>query len=215
MAATEPLALRAASWSRLKHGEDKHCFARHRAYQMRWDRVEAELTSYMSAAALNGGPIALLAGNDLVGGAGGGGGSDSCGGSSGHGTGAGFRGTVHGVGGGGAAQLRVFTASGEPLGAWAWEHTRCLRMGWTSSHELLCVLECGRVLLWSMHGERIAEFGLGAACEGPGLLMAEVRAQERAELIPPHPAARSHQYSEFSNGIPLIASEQAPRVFNW
>jgi hypothetical protein len=169
-----PFSSHAAEWVRLRHGSDEHFFSRHCAYEMRWGRLEAPLSAYLSATAPNGGPLALLTGDD--------------------GPGVGQGGSRVDDGGrcalsGAPPQLRVFTASGSLLGVWAWEHGRCVRLGWTPAHELLCVLESGRVILWSMQGERLAEFGLGGACEEEGILMAEVTSEPSVDGTHSHHAS--------------------------
>ena len=136
--------------NRLKHSDGERCYERHAAYQMRWDLdalgiPDGGLSSLLSAAAPNGGPLALL--------------------------GAGAGDPDSGVA---APQLRVYSASGEMIRGWPWLHGRCVGLGWSGRHELVAVLESGHALVWSMHGARLAEFGLGAACEAHGLLSAEV-----------------------------------------
>ena len=51
--------------NRLKHSDGERCYERHAAYQMRWDLdalgiPDGGLSSLLSAAAPNGGPLALL-----------------------------------------------------------------------------------------------------------------------------------------------------------
>ena len=72
------------------------------------------------------------------------------------------------------ARLQIFNAAGELLSAWLWEYPRVLKLGWTSGHELLTVLETGRVLLWSLRGERLSDLGLGKDAEQQGVLRCEV-----------------------------------------
>ena len=81
---------------------------------------------------------------------------------------------LRGDGTGAGARLQIFNAAGELLCAWVWEHPRVLKLGWTSGHELLTVLETGRVLLWSLQGERLSDLGLGKECEQQGVLRCEV-----------------------------------------
>eukprot|EP00965_Chrysotila_dentata_P260725 6214014-Pleurochrysis_carterae.AAC.1 len=68
-----------------------------------------------------------------------------------------------------AERIAVHSATGFTISEWKWESSRALRLGWTHAHELVAVLESGRILLWSMQGERLADFGLGLACEANGL----------------------------------------------
>ena len=81
---------------------------------------------------------------------------------------------LRGDGTGVGARLQIFNAAGELLSAWLWESPRVLKLGWTSGHELLTVLETGRVLLWSLQGERLNDLGLGKECEQQGVLRCEV-----------------------------------------
>ena len=81
---------------------------------------------------------------------------------------------LRGDGTGVGARLQIFNAAGELLSAWLWECPRVLKLGWTSGHELLTVLETGRVLLWSLQGERLNDLGLGKECEQQGVLRCEV-----------------------------------------
>ena len=81
---------------------------------------------------------------------------------------------LRGDGTGVGARLQIFNAAGELLSAWLWEFPRVLKLGWTSGHELLTVLETGRVLLWSLQGERLHDLGLGKDCEQQGVLRCEV-----------------------------------------
>ena len=81
---------------------------------------------------------------------------------------------LRGDGTGVGARLQIFNAAGELLSAWLWESPRVLKLGWTSGHELLTVLETGRVLLWSLQGERLSDLGLGKECEQQGVLRCEV-----------------------------------------
>jgi len=81
---------------------------------------------------------------------------------------------LRGDGTGVGARLQIFNAAGELLSAWLWECPRVLKLGWTSGHELLTVVETGRVLLWSLQGERLHDLGLGKDCEQQGVLRCEV-----------------------------------------
>eukprot|EP00967_Tisochrysis_lutea_P159036 scaffold327780_cov61-Tisochrysis_lutea.AAC.3 len=120
-------------------------FCRRTFYRMRWPRPPPLVRP--RAAEVDGGPLALLQS------------PNSC-----------FPREQGGL----APQIRVFSASGEPLASWSWEYDRCLALGWSSTHQLVSVLQSGRVIIWSMHGEQLADFGLGDECESSGILMAEV-----------------------------------------
>ena len=71
------------------------------------------------------------------------------------------------------ARMQVFSGAGEVLSAWEWDYGRVRALGWTPAVELVCVLESGRVMLWSLRGARTADFALGEACEHQGVLLCE------------------------------------------
>lgn len=79
-------------------------------------------------------------------------------------------------------QMHIFNAAGHTLSRWPWEYGRVLALGWSSSQELVCVLETGRVVLWSVTGERIAEFAIGAEVEAEGVLQCRVCADSLVVL---------------------------------
>lgn len=79
-------------------------------------------------------------------------------------------------------QMQIFNAAGHVLSRWPWEYGRVLALGWSSAQELVCVLETGRVVLWSATGERLAEFGLGAEVETHGVLQCNVCADSLVVL---------------------------------
>lgn len=65
--------------------------------------------------------------------------------------------------------IRIFTASGHQLGSYLWDKGRLVAWGWSSSLELLILDERGRVVVVSMHGEKLREFSMGAAVEKQGI----------------------------------------------
>ena len=58
------------------------------------------------------------------------------------------------------ARMQIFSGAGDLLSAWEWDFGRVRALGWTSAVELACVLEGGRVMLWSVRGQRSADFAL-------------------------------------------------------
>ena len=70
-------------------------------------------------------------------------------------------------------RMQLFSGGGELLSAWEWDYGRVRALGWTPAAELVCVLESGRVMYWSLHGARIADFALGDAIEREAVLQCE------------------------------------------
>lgn len=70
-------------------------------------------------------------------------------------------------------RMQVFTGAGVLLSAWDWAYGRVRKLGWTPTSELVSVLETGRVMLWSLQGTRLGDFGLGPTCEQQGVLLCE------------------------------------------
>ena len=81
---------------------------------------------------------------------------------------------LHGDGTTPGARLQIFNGAGELLSAWEWDYGRVRALGWNPSVQLVCVLESGRVMLWTLQGARAADFALGEACENQGVLQCEV-----------------------------------------
>jgi hypothetical protein len=62
--------------------------------------------------------------------------------------------------------MRIFTAAGRKLSSFSWNYSGVglVEMGWTSKENLVCVLEDGNVLMYSVYGKRIHSFLLGQKC---------------------------------------------------
>ena len=71
------------------------------------------------------------------------------------------------------ATMQIFSGVGEVLCAWQWDFGRVRTLGWTPEVELACVLESGRVMMWSLKGARTADFALGEAMDHQGVLQCE------------------------------------------
>jgi hypothetical protein len=65
--------------------------------------------------------------------------------------------------------IRTFAASGRLLGSHVWDKGRIIGWGWSASLDLLVVDELGRVVVLSMHGDKLREFGMGATAESHGI----------------------------------------------
>ena len=78
---------------------------------------------------------------------------------------------LHGDGGMHGSRMQIFTGAGVLLSAWDWDYGRVRKLGWTPASELVSVLETGRVMVWSLQGSRVADFGLGPTCEQQGVLV--------------------------------------------
>ena len=72
-----------------------------------------------------------------------------------------------------ACTMRVFSGMGEVLSAWEWHYGRACMLRWTAAAELACVLESGRVMVWSMHGTCTANFALSDMMEEQGVCQCE------------------------------------------
>ena len=69
--------------------------------------------------------------------------------------------------------MRVFSGTGEALSAWEWHYGRVRMLHWTAATEIACVLESGRVMLWSLHGTCTASFALFDAGDEQTVLRCE------------------------------------------
>ncbi|KAK9907253.1 hypothetical protein WJX75_000093 [Coccomyxa subellipsoidea] len=59
--------------------------------------------------------------------------------------------------------VRIFTAAGETLAAFVWDHGRVAGLGWTNEEDLLIVENGGEVHMYSMHGQKLPRsFSLGS-----------------------------------------------------
>ncbi|GAX81388.1 hypothetical protein CEUSTIGMA_g8819.t1 [Chlamydomonas eustigma] len=70
--------------------------------------------------------------------------------------------------------IRTFAASGRLLGSHVWDKGRIIGWGWSASLDLVVVDEQGRVVVLSMHSEKLREFGMGSAAESLGICQAVV-----------------------------------------
>eukprot|EP00798_Chlamydomonas_sp_ICE-L_P031781 gene31781-6977_t len=95
--------------------------------------------------------------------------------------------------------IRIFSAAGIELGSVLWERGRILDWGWSSNLELAVVEESAKVLVFSMHGEKLREFTLGAAVEREGVKEVCVHGEGMVVLTK-------------SNRLWAVSNIQAPRV---
>eukprot|EP01102_Stenamoeba_stenopodia_P011451 TRINITY_DN351_c0_g1_i4.p1 TRINITY_DN351_c0_g1~~TRINITY_DN351_c0_g1_i4.p1 ORF type:complete len:422 (+),score=90.51 TRINITY_DN351_c0_g1_i4:115-1380(+) len=54
--------------------------------------------------------------------------------------------------------LQVFTSSGKLISRFPWESGRLVQMGWSTKEQLICVLEDGTILLYTVHGELLSQY---------------------------------------------------------
>lgn len=59
---------------------------------------------------------------------------------------------------GGRPKIRLFTAAGGPLASVTWEGPPVVGMAWSAKEQLVVVAEDGTVVLYSVHGEKLATF---------------------------------------------------------
>jgi len=108
-----------------------------------------DLSTYMVAAAPFGGPVALVRDDKqifLLGGA-----------------------DVRPV-------VYIYSSAGRILSQFKWERGKLVKMGWTDEERLVCVLEDGTILTYSVHGEQVpdTEFNMGRECNEIGVVDAHV-----------------------------------------
>jgi hypothetical protein len=53
--------------------------------------------------------------------------------------------------------VHIYTASGLELASFPWDKGKIVRMGWTNSEVLVCVLEGGDIYQYSIHGVECAK----------------------------------------------------------
>lgn len=113
-------------------------------YEMLWNHIE--LDQYIVAGAKHGGPIALVRNQRKV--------------------------LLLGMANdadGRKPKMRIFTAAGQLICSFEWNHKGLVAMEWSDREELICVLEDGSVLIYSLHGTLVRQFPLGPECLRDGV----------------------------------------------
>eukprot|EP01113_Clastostelium_recurvatum_P007331 TRINITY_DN1340_c0_g1_i1.p1 TRINITY_DN1340_c0_g1~~TRINITY_DN1340_c0_g1_i1.p1 ORF type:complete len:828 (-),score=182.11 TRINITY_DN1340_c0_g1_i1:129-2612(-) len=113
-------------------------YRKREVYSMGWAPGEVDFSKLMAVAAPYGGPVAVTRDEK----------------------------TIQAVTSG---QLRptlaMYSSSGTLLSSFIWDKGRLVGMGWTENERLICVLEDGTVLIYSVFGELILQFSMGRDCK--------------------------------------------------
>ncbi len=87
--------------------------------------------------------------------------------------------------------VRIHTSSGKQISQVVWDDKRKLvKMGWSNEEQLVCVLEDGQVMLYSIHGELQGQFSLGTEASNYGVVDACIWGTGVVALT-----ARNHLYA--------------------
>eukprot|EP01112_Ceratiomyxa_fruticulosa_P007909 TRINITY_DN2060_c0_g1_i1.p1 TRINITY_DN2060_c0_g1~~TRINITY_DN2060_c0_g1_i1.p1 ORF type:complete len:827 (+),score=180.52 TRINITY_DN2060_c0_g1_i1:187-2667(+) len=116
-------------------------------YSMAWDGSDIDISLLLVVAAPNGGPIAVTRDEKQI--------------------------QVVKTGNL-KPSIQIFTSSGYLISSFVWEKSRLVGMGWSEGERLLCVLEDGTVLMYSVFGELISQFSMGRDCKEQGVLDIQV-----------------------------------------
>lgn len=145
MATKASVSAAAADWDRF----GDHYYRKYPVFPTTWPQTvpglqvgEFSLDGSFVAAAPLGGPIALIRDDRLV------------------------QSVRMGLG---ETRMRVFSSSGQLLSQFLWPHRGLVAVGWSDDERLVCVLDDGLVLLYSIHGAKTDEFRLGEACRTEGV----------------------------------------------
>ncbi|KFM68340.1 hypothetical protein X975_12661, partial [Stegodyphus mimosarum] len=68
------------------------------------------------------------------------------------------------------SNIYIFSASGQPLSTIKWNSGPLVHMGWSSSEDLICVLEDGNVLLYDIYGNLQMTTSMGQDVKDTGVL---------------------------------------------
>eukprot|EP01083_Nonionella_stella_P003024 8619_1 len=58
-------------------------------------------------------------------------------------------------------EMKIFSSSGQLISIFAWKSKTLVKMGWTREEHLVCVLEDGTLMRYSIQGELLSSFRIG------------------------------------------------------
>eukprot|EP00162_Nutomonas_longa_P012729 comp21234_c0_seq1/m.45320 comp21234_c0_seq1/g.45320 ORF comp21234_c0_seq1/g.45320 comp21234_c0_seq1/m.45320 type:complete len:848 (+) comp21234_c0_seq1:3-2546(+) len=66
--------------------------------------------------------------------------------------------------------VRIYTSAGALISEVVWDKRKLVKMGWSNEEQLVCVLEDGQVMLFSIHGELLSQFLMGSEANSYGVV---------------------------------------------
>lgn len=76
--------------------------------------------------------------------------------------------------GSGKPVISIYTSSGKLISSFAWNSGQLVQLGWSSTDDLLCVLEDGAVLMYDMFGTYQHTFGMGQEAQDKKVIEAKI-----------------------------------------